>query len=102
MHFSPHVFLLFAGDVGGFGVGSDFAWSVTGLFGYKWQAGTVEWAILAGYKALGQDYTTGSGAQRFRWDTTMHGPDRWGSASASERGARPSALGLELASRARG
>jgi hypothetical protein len=65
---------LFAGDVGGFGVGSDFAWSVTGLFGYKWQAGTVEWAILAGYKALSQDYTSGSGPQRFRWDTTMHGP----------------------------
>jgi hypothetical protein len=74
VHFSPRWFLLFAGDVGGFGVGSDFAWSMTGLLGYKWQSGTVEWAVLAGYKALGQDYTTGSGAQRFRWDTTMHGP----------------------------
>jgi hypothetical protein len=31
-------------------------------------------AILAGYKALGQDYETGSGPQRFRWDTVMHGP----------------------------
>lgn len=74
VHFSPNVFLLLAGDVGGFGVGSEFAWSVTGLLGYKWQSGTVEWAILAGYKALSQDYTSGSGLQRFRWDTTMHGP----------------------------
>jgi hypothetical protein len=74
VHFTEHVFLLFAGDVGGFGVGSDFAWSVLGLFGYKWQSGTVEWAILAGYKALGQDYTDGSGPQRFRWDVVMHGP----------------------------
>ena len=74
VHFSEHVFLLFAGDVGGFGVGSDFAWSIMGLFGYKWQSGTIEWAILAGYKALGQDYETGSGPQRFRWDTVMHGP----------------------------
>jgi hypothetical protein len=74
VHFSPNVFLLFAGDVGGFGVGSDFAWALTGLLGYKWQSGTVEWAILAGYKALYQDYTSGSGPQRFRWDTTMHGP----------------------------
>jgi hypothetical protein len=74
VHFSEHVFLLFAGDVGGFGVGSDFAWSVTGLFGYKWQSGTTEMAILAGYKALGQDYETGSGPQRFRWDAVMHGP----------------------------
>jgi hypothetical protein len=74
VHFSEHVLLLFAGDVGGFGVGSDFAWSVLGLFGYKWQSGIVEWAILAGYKALGQDYTSGSGTGRFRWDTVMHGP----------------------------
>ena len=74
VHFSEHVFLLFAGDVGGFGVGSDFAWSVTGLFGYRWQAAGLDWAVLAGYKALGQDYETGSGVRRFRWDTTMHGP----------------------------
>jgi len=74
VHFSEHAFLLFAGDVGGFGVGSDFAWSITGLFGYRWRAAGLEWAVLAGYKALTQDYTTGSGARRFRWDTTMHGP----------------------------
>jgi hypothetical protein len=74
VHFSEHVFLLFAGDVGGFGVGSDFAWSIMGLFGYRWQAAGFEWAVLAGYKALAQDYTTGSGTRRFRWDTTMHGP----------------------------
>jgi hypothetical protein len=74
VHFSEHVFLLFAGDVGGFGVGSDFAWSAMGLLGYRWEGAGVEWALLAGYKALAQDYTTGSGPSRFRWDTTMHGP----------------------------
>lgn len=74
VHFSEHAILLFAGDVGGFGVGSDFAWSIMGLFGYRWQAAGLEWAVLAGYKALAQDYTTGSGTRRFRWDTTMHGP----------------------------
>jgi hypothetical protein len=68
------VFVVLAGDVGGFGVGSDFAWSFLALFGYQWEASGIEWAILAGYRALGQDYTTGSGAQRFRWDVTMHGP----------------------------
>jgi hypothetical protein len=72
--FNEHVFLHFAGDIGGFGVGSDFAWSILGLFGYKWEASGIEWAVLAGYRALGQDYTTGSGTQRFRWDTVMHGP----------------------------
>ena len=74
IHFSEHVFLLFAGDVGGFGVGSDFAWQILGLFGYKWQASGVEWAVVAGYRALGQDYTAGSGPTRFRWDVVMHGP----------------------------
>ena len=74
VHFSDHVFLVLGGDIGGFGVGSDFAWSLLGLLGYKWQAGTVELAVLAGYKALGQDYTDGSGPERFRWDVVMHGP----------------------------
>jgi hypothetical protein len=74
VHFSEHVYLLFAGDVGGFGVGSDFAWSVTGLLGYTWQAADVGWTVFAGYKALAQDYSSGSGDRRFRWDTTMHGP----------------------------
>ena len=74
MHLSEHVSLLFSGDVGGFGVGSDFAWSILGLFAYTWRTESVEWSILAGYRALGQDYTTGSGTRRFRWDVTMHGP----------------------------
>jgi hypothetical protein len=74
VHFSEHWFLLFAGDVGGFGVGSDLAWSVTGLLGYKWQGAGLEWSVLAGYKALAQDYSTGSGTRRFQWDVTMHGP----------------------------
>jgi hypothetical protein len=30
--------------------------------------------VLGGYKALGQDYTSGAGARRFQWDTTMDGP----------------------------
>lgn len=74
LHLSEHWFLLFMGDVGGFGVGSELAWSVTGLLGYRWQGAGVEWAVLAGYRALYQDYSEGSGTDRFRWDTTMHGP----------------------------
>lgn len=71
---TPQFFLVARGDIGGFGVGSDFAWSVTGLLGYRWQGWGLDWAVLAGYKALAQDYESGSGLQRFRWDTTMHGP----------------------------
>lgn len=71
---TEHFFVLVRGDVGGFGVGSDFAWSATGLLGYRWRGSGLDWTLLAGYKALHEDYTTGSGRQQFRWDTTMHGP----------------------------
>lgn len=37
-------------------------------------AAGLEWAVLGGYEALDQDYASGSGALRFQWDTTMHGP----------------------------
>jgi hypothetical protein len=71
---SEHVLVIVGGDVGGFGVGSDFAWSALGLLGYQWTGLGLDWAILAGYRALGQDYSTGSGRQRFQWDTVMRGP----------------------------
>ncbi len=67
-------FIVVRGDIGGFGAGSDFAWSALGLLGYRWRGAGLEWAVLAGYKALGQDYTSSSGSRRFQWDTTMHGP----------------------------
>ncbi len=67
-------FIILRGDIGGFGVGSDFAWSALGLLGYRWQGAGLEWAILGGYKALGQDFSSGQGRQEFRLDTTMHGP----------------------------
>src|SRR5262249_33631152 len=50
VHFSEHWFLLISGDIGGFGVGSDVAWSAMGLLGYKWQGAGLEWAVLGGYK----------------------------------------------------
>ena len=71
---TPQFFIVVRGDVGGFGAGSDFAWSALGLLGYGWQALGLDWAVLAGYKALGQDYESGAGRRQFRWDTTMHGP----------------------------
>jgi hypothetical protein len=31
-------------------------------------------SAVAGHRALGQDYDTGGGASKFKWDVTMHGP----------------------------
>ena len=59
------------GDIGGFGVGTDFTWHLVGLV--QWQP----WknvALIAGYRALDQDYEEGSGMNRYKWDATMQGP----------------------------
>ena len=49
-------------------------------------AGDVEWrhfplfilnkatSLAAGYRALYQDYTDGSGRNKFKWNMTLHGP----------------------------
>ena len=58
-------------DVGGFGISSDLTWNVTGMLGYKF---TPLFSLWGGYKALGLDYTTGSGSDRFTYDTVAHGP----------------------------
>lgn len=63
--------LVARGDVGGFGIGSDFA--VQGLALVDWQPFKYV-TFLAGYRAIYQDYDDGSGPDRFRYDATMHGP----------------------------
>jgi len=64
-----------AGDIGGFGAGSDFAWSAGGLIGYRFDLfGNDNARVLVGYRALSQDYTDGSGDNKFKWDVTLYGP----------------------------
>ena len=64
-----------AGDIGGIAFGSDFAWDAFGLIGYQFDLfGDKNARALFGYRALSQDYTDGSGRDKFKWDITMHGP----------------------------
>lgn len=59
------------GDIGGFGVSSDFTWQGLGLIDFHpWKYV----AFVAGYRAVGVDYTTGSGSDRFTYDAITHGP----------------------------
>lgn len=59
------------GDIGGFGISSDFTWQGLGLIDYQpWK----NVAIVAGYRAIGTDYETGSGTDQFSYDATVHGP----------------------------
>ena len=59
------------GDIGGFGAGCDFTWNAIGFVQWKpWKYA----GILAGYRALDQDYEAGSGADRYKYDMRLHGP----------------------------
>ena len=62
------------GDVGGFGVGSDVTLNGVGLLGYKVRPFGLDGTLAAGYRALYQDYTDGSGRNKFTWNMTLHGP----------------------------
>ena len=62
------------GDVGGFGVGSDYTWGAHALLGYHFKLFGHNSALRFGYRALYQDYDSGSGRERFKWDVTQHGP----------------------------
>ncbi len=60
------------GDMGGFGIGSSFAWQVLPFAGFRF--GSLFELVLA-YRALGMDYETGSGADLFAYDVVTFGPE---------------------------
>jgi hypothetical protein len=64
------------GNVGGFGIGSDFTWGAMGTIGYRFPlfSATNNARAVVGYRAIYQDYSEGSGSNRFEWDVTLHGP----------------------------
>jgi len=59
------------GDIGGFGVGSDLALHGWATF-VRRNSETFSWYL--GYRYIGYDYETGSGANRQRYDLAQHGP----------------------------
>lgn len=59
------------GDIGGFGVSSDFTWQGMALIDFHpWE----NVAFVAGYRGIGTDYETGSRIDQFTYDATVHGP----------------------------
>ncbi len=67
---SDHWTIAAEADVGGFGVGSDFAWNAQGFLGYKTTLFGRPTTFALGYRALHQDYDHNN----FKWDVTMYGP----------------------------
>lgn len=64
--------LLLRGDIGGFGVGSDFSWNAIAAFGYATKQNQT---AFVGYRALKVDRTNGSDGDLFEWDVTYYGPE---------------------------
>ncbi len=67
---AEHWVLAAEGDIGGFGVGSDFAWNALGLIAYRTTLLGIDTRFGAGYRALSWDYDDDD----FKWDVVMHGP----------------------------
>jgi hypothetical protein len=65
-------FFIARGDLGGFGIGSDFTWQAQGYAGYRFSK---LFQASLGYRAIGVDYDNGSGTDRFRYDMTTFGPN---------------------------
>jgi len=65
---------MFRGDVGGFGVGSQFAWQVRPTIAYSVSK---HWTFGVAYWALGMDYVSGERGDRdyFKYDVTTFGPE---------------------------
>ena len=66
--------LVLQGDVGGFGVGSDFTWKVQGLYNFDTTLLGHDITAQLGYRALYADYEQGSGRNRVGFDWLWHGP----------------------------
>jgi hypothetical protein len=63
--------IVLAGNIGGFGVGSDLSAEGLAALGYRFRfSKEVTGNVLAGYRAFYQDYAQGN----FTYDVTMHGP----------------------------
>lgn len=59
------------GDIGGFGVGSDFAWQ--GIATLRWQF-SPRTALGVAYRHLDMDYEDGKGSNYFKYDMATSGP----------------------------
>ena len=61
----------FRGDLGGFGIGSDFAWQIQAYGGWQFSK---KFQFTAGYRVISIDYEKGSGQDRFLYDMNTFGP----------------------------
>jgi hypothetical protein len=59
------------GDIGGFGIGSDFAWQLAATL--RWQV-SPSVGVVGAYRYIAMDYETGKDASYFKYDVAITGP----------------------------
>lgn len=72
--FTPNQEIFVRGDIGGFGLGSQFSWQAVGVYSYSWQFTGYQVAALLGFRALAVNYTQGSGGDFFGMNQILYGP----------------------------
>jgi hypothetical protein len=73
--FAPGSELTLSGDVGGFGVGSEFSWQAIGAYRFTFaKTNNVTWSGMLGYRALYVDYSKSAGDTLYVFDMLQHGP----------------------------
>jgi hypothetical protein len=72
--FTPNQQLFVRGDVGGFGLGSSFSWQAVAAYSYAWQYTGYQIAAMVGFRALGVNYSTGSGIDAAGMNEVLYGP----------------------------
>ena len=73
---APHQEFTVRGDIGGFGLaGSQFSWQAVAVYSYAWDLdGGQKLAALLGLRALGVNYSSGSGVDAVGINETLYGP----------------------------
>jgi hypothetical protein len=72
---TPHQEFTVRGDIGGFGLGSQFSWQAVAVYSYSWDLdGGQKLAALLGFRALGVNYSSGSGLDAVGINETLYGP----------------------------
>jgi hypothetical protein len=73
--FTPNQQIFVRGDVGGFGLGgSQISWQAVTVYSYAWQFTGYQIAALIGFRALGVDYSSGSGIDSVGFNEVLYGP----------------------------
>lgn len=72
---APGEEVILRGDIGGFGVGSQFTWQAMATYNwFLYQHGPMTLDGYLGWRALSVDYTQGSGINRYEFNVLQQGP----------------------------